>query len=211
MKVTAVNKRIASGARAVSAYIDSLKVIESSLKQLKAIGANTRRIKLKGQKASGSTGETLVIERKVVANKISPNARHHLANYDGYERAKGIKGAHNQEEFLKAVDKHSNDLVIIDSNSEIKGITQYRYGYKKQDRAGNYTGEVKEYRMPKTVYDPNVFTDEKMYQLGSQAANKGYSQAIQDGKTVYTSSQKGIDFHVYLDRETKEISNFHPK
>jgi hypothetical protein len=68
MKVTAVNKRIASGARAVSAYIDSLKVIESSLKQLKAIGANTRRIKLKGQKASGSTGETLVIERKVVPN-----------------------------------------------------------------------------------------------------------------------------------------------
>jgi len=70
MKVTAVNKRIASGARAVSAYIDSLKVIESSLKQLKAIGANTRRIKLKGQKASGSAGETLVIERKVVANKV---------------------------------------------------------------------------------------------------------------------------------------------
>lgn len=68
MKVTAVNKRIANGARAVSAYIDSLKVIESSLKQLKAIGANTRRIKLKGQKASGSTGETLVIERKVVPN-----------------------------------------------------------------------------------------------------------------------------------------------
>ena len=70
MKVTAVNKRIASGARAVSAYIDSLKVIESSLKQLKAIGANTRRIKLKGQKASGSTGETLVIERKVVPNEF---------------------------------------------------------------------------------------------------------------------------------------------
>ncbi len=70
MKVTAVNKRIASGARAVSAYIDSLKVIESSLKQLKAIGANTRRIKLKGQKASGSTGETLVIERKVVPNNF---------------------------------------------------------------------------------------------------------------------------------------------
>jgi hypothetical protein len=70
MKVTAVNKRIASGARAVSAYIDSLKVIESSLKQLKAIGANTRRIKLKDQKASGSTGETLVIERKVVPNEF---------------------------------------------------------------------------------------------------------------------------------------------
>ncbi|MEJ2622442.1 MAG: CdiA family toxin C-terminal domain-containing protein [Candidatus Thiodiazotropha sp.] len=143
--------------------------------------------------------------------KISPNAKHHLANYDGYERAKGIKGAHNQEEFLKAVDNHSNDLVIIDSTSEIEGVTQYRYGFRKQDRAGNYTGEVKEYKMPKTVYDPNVFSDEEMYKLGSQAAKKGYSQAIQDGKTVYTSSHNGIDFRVYLDRETKEITNFHPK
>ena len=113
MKVTAVNKRIASGARAVSAYIDSLKVIESSLKQLKAIGANTRRIKLKGQKASGSTGETLVIERKVVPNKINMRSADDLM---------GVGPA--SPELISAVSK-KRDVVIAQPGSEELRMLNY--------------------------------------------------------------------------------------
>ncbi|ARU55417.1 hypothetical protein OLMES_1339 [Oleiphilus messinensis] len=142
---------------------------------------------------------------------VSPNAKNHLANYDGFERPKGIKGAHNESQFLDATKKHADDLEIIDSQPVQEGITQYRYGYKKQDRAGNYTGEIKEYKMPKTVYDPKIYSDDEMYSIGLKAAKKEYQSAITEGKTAYTAEQNGITFRVYLDRASKEITNFHPK
>nr|WP_202902656.1 hypothetical protein [Yersinia wautersii] len=53
----------------------------------------------------------------------------------------------------------------------------------------------------KTIYDPKVFTDQKILDLGQQAASSGYKAAIASGQREYTASAGGIQFQVYLDKK----------
>ncbi|EEM16354.1 hypothetical protein bpmyx0001_27430 [Bacillus pseudomycoides DSM 12442] len=40
---------------------------------------------------------------------------------------------------------------------------------------GNFTGQWKEYKNPKTVYDPNVISDEQILKWGREAMAEGIS------------------------------------
>lgn len=100
--------------------------------------------------------------------------------------------------------------VIGEAPTSVAGITTIRYQIPAYDRAGNIVG-FKDKVFPKTVYDPKMFSDQKIIDLGQQAAASGYVDALSKGLGQYDSVAGGITFRVYLDRRTGTVTNFHPK
>lgn len=79
------------------------------------------------------------------------------------------------------------------------------------DHTGNIVpGQFKAQSLTKTVYDPKVYTDDQIFKLGKQAADKGFSQAVKNGQREYDSSAGGINFHVYLDKVQNIVTSFFP-
>ncbi|MBC2306232.1 CdiA family toxin C-terminal domain-containing protein [Listeria booriae] len=58
---------------------------------------------------------------------------------------------------------------------------------------------------PKTVYDPSIISDEKMYQWGQEAMQSG----VISGRLVEGSASNGLKFRGYLN-ESGKITNFFP-
>ncbi|OPE31371.1 hypothetical protein B8B65_19825 [Pseudomonas aeruginosa] len=54
-------------------------------------------------------------------------------------------------------------------------------------------------------------SDQKVLDLGQQAAASGYVKAVASGDRYYDSTAGGITFRVYLDERTGAVLNFHPK
>ncbi|WP_207627290.1 CdiA family toxin C-terminal domain-containing protein [Photorhabdus tasmaniensis] len=138
---------------------------------------------------------------------FSLNQKHHLTDFDGISK-KGVGGTHNADVFKRTVSEQGIK-VVSETPSNVKGITQIEYQIPSKDRAGNVTGH-KAQVLTKTVYDPKVFSDQKMLELGQQAASKGYEKAISQGVREYESSAGGVKFQVYLDQETGRVMNFFP-
>ncbi|MBS0057800.1 CdiA family toxin C-terminal domain-containing protein, partial [Yersinia sp. Marseille-Q3913] len=137
------------------------------------------------------------------------NQKDHLAKFDGFTQKTGIKGAHNADEFYSAATQ--NDVKIVSSTpSGINGITQVKYQIPAYDRAGNIIG-YKSAEYPKTIYDPKIFSDQKILDLGQQASSYGYKDAISKGLRQYDSTAGGVTFRIYIDQETGAVRNFHPK
>ncbi|WP_404273623.1 hemagglutinin repeat-containing protein [Yersinia similis] len=132
----------------------------------------------------------------------------HLAKLDGYSQRKGISGTHNADAFYSTVND-KGVKVIGETQSNIKGINEVKYQIPSYDRAGNVIG-YKAQVFTKTIYDPKVFTDQKILDLGQQAASSGYKAAIASGQREYTASAGGIQFQVYLDKKTGIVENFFP-
>ena len=84
-----------------------------------------------------------------------------------------------------------------------------RYQVPAKDRAGNIVGYRAEV-LEKTVYDPKVYSDKKILELGQQAAKDGYQAAMAAGKREYMAMADGMKFQVYLDRNTGTVTNFFP-
>lgn len=135
--------------------------------------------------------------------------KNHLAKFDGFTQKTGIKGAHNADEFYASVTK--NGVKIVSSTpSDVNGITQVKYQIPAYDRAGNVVG-YKATEYPKTIYDPKKFSDQKILDLGQQAASNGYTDARSKGLMQYDSTAEGVTFRIYIDQETGTVRNFHPK
>ncbi|CAK6490115.1 tRNA nuclease CdiA [Pantoea sp. Nvir] len=103
------------------------------------------------------------------------NQPEHLAQLDGCSQKKGITGAHNADAFNKAV--ADNGVKIISQEKGQNGITHVKYQIPAKDRAGNIVG-YKNDVLEKTIYDPKKITDEKILQLGQQAAASGYKMHL---------------------------------
>lgn len=58
---------------------------------------------------------------------------------------------------------------------------------------------------------PRFFSDQKILELGQKAATNGYKNALDKELQSYDAISEGITFRVYLDKETKMVTNFHPK
>uniref|UniRef100_UPI00234BCA9F CdiA family toxin C-terminal domain-containing protein n=1 Tax=Providencia sp. PROV141 TaxID=2949851 RepID=UPI00234BCA9F len=82
----------------------------------------------------------------------------------------------------------------------------FLYPYPLRQYKGNGAEPFK-----KTVYDPKVYSDQKILDLGQQAAANGYRDAIVKGLQSYNAKAGGVTFRVYLDPKTKGVSNFHPQ
>ncbi|MQL49177.1 hypothetical protein GEA64_14925 [Photorhabdus khanii] len=121
----------------------------------------------------------------------------------------GITGAHNANAFYRAVTQH-HVKIFSETPTNIQGITEIKYQVPTKDRAGNLTGEFKPAIKTKTVYDPKIFTDQKILELGQQASVKGYKDAMASGSGQATAVVDGISFRIYVDKTTGRVRNFHP-
>jgi len=135
------------------------------------------------------------------------NQPEHLAQLDGYSQKKGITGAHNADAFNKAV--ADSGVKILSQEPGVNGITHIKYQIPAKDRAGNIVGYKNEV-LELTIYDPKVFSDKKILQLGQQAAASGYKDAIASGNREYMATSGGVKFQVYLDQKNGAVTNFFP-
>ena len=132
----------------------------------------------------------------------------HLSAVEKYTQQKGITGGHNADAFYSAANQ--NGVKIVSENpTGIPGVTEIKYQIPAKDRAGNITG-YKDKPLTKTIYDPKIVSDQKILELGQQAAANGYKSAIASGAREYTNSAGGISFRVYLDPKTGTVTNFFP-
>ncbi|WP_324723288.1 CdiA family toxin C-terminal domain-containing protein [Lelliottia sp. JS-SCA-14] len=131
----------------------------------------------------------------------------HLSTLDGYSQKKGISGAHNADTFNKAV--ADNGVKVLSQEPDVDGITYVKYQVPAKDRAGNIIG-YKNDVLEKIIYDPKVYSDEKILSWGQQAAASGYQDAIKSGKREYTATAGGLNFQVYVNPKTGTVTNFFP-
>ncbi len=141
---------------------------------------------------------------------FNPSIKNHLSNFDGLTQQKGISGAHNQDVFNQAA-AMKGVKILSETPTSVVGITTIRYQIPAYDRANNVVG-FKNNVFTKTVYDPKVFTDQKMLDLGQQAAASGYKNALSTSTGYqYDAVAEGVTFRVYLDKDTGRVRDFHPK
>ena len=132
----------------------------------------------------------------------------HLSSVESYAQKTGITGGHNAIAFYDAVKKY-NVKVIDTTSTNIKGITNINYQIPALDRAGNIIGYKSEVKT-KTIYDPKVFTDNKILELGQKASINGYKDAMASKNGQATAIVNGISFRIYVNKTTGEVRNFHP-
>ncbi len=135
--------------------------------------------------------------------------KNHLAKFDGFTQKTGIKGAHNADEFYIAANQY-HVKIISEIPGSVKGITQITYQIPAYDRAGKVIG-YKAAELPKTIYDPKVFTDQKMLDLGQRASAIGYKEAMVSKNGTANAIVEGITFRIYVDKNTGMVRNFHPQ
>jgi filamentous hemagglutinin len=133
----------------------------------------------------------------------------HLSMVDGFTQKNGISGGHNSNAFYDAA-KEYNVKIVSETPTGVKGITEVKYLIPTKDRAGNLTGDYKATTETKTIYDPKLFSDQKILELGQQAAAKGYKDAMASKNGQANVSVDGVNFRIYVDRTTGTVRNFHP-
>lgn len=137
------------------------------------------------------------------------NLKNHLTKFDGFTQKSGIKGAHNADEFYSAAAQNSVKIVSS-APSDINGISQVKYQVPAYDRAGNVVGYKAKIQI-KTIYNPKIFSDQKMLELGQKASISGFRDAMSKELDAYDSHAGGVTFRVYIDKTTGLVHNFHPK
>jgi len=141
---------------------------------------------------------------------LAPGIKNHLTKYDPsrFSRKKGVSGAHNIDEFNKAVSEHNLDI-ISSNRTSVDGITTIKYRVPKRDRAGNIIpGEFRAEVHTKTVYDPKKISDDDIFKKGTKAANELNQRAPATGSLIDNVVVDGISFRVYI--RDGVVTNFHP-
>ncbi|MCA6222764.1 CdiA family toxin C-terminal domain-containing protein [Photorhabdus sp. UCH-936] len=162
---------------------------------------------IENEKLYVGKGTTTIVTPEGISFQI--NQPRHLATVDGFSQKSGISGAHNADAFNAAI-KQYNVKIVSETPTGVNGMTNIRYQVPAFDRAGNVIGYKSEVKT-KTVYDPKVFTDQKILDLGQQAATKGYKDAMSSSKGIADATVNGVTFRIYVDKITGEVRNFHPK
>jgi len=139
---------------------------------------------------------------------INMNTKIHVSKVDGFSQKRGVSGGHNSDAFDSAVTDKQLKVVNSTEHPSITGISHVKYQIPSKDAAGNITG-YKNKIYEKTVYDPKVFSDSKILELGQQAAAKGYTNAISKGASQFSSEVGGVKFRVYI--KDGVVDNFHPE
>ncbi|WP_228472061.1 CdiA family toxin C-terminal domain-containing protein [Listeria welshimeri] len=159
------------------------------------------------------SGESGIIKEASGSNKFKfgDNVKNHLKNVDNINTKKGVIGGHNLDEFNNALTNQGvglDELILSKKpHPSIKGIYEIEYRIPKKDITGNIAKPItyKNIDTPKTVYDPSVFTEIDIYNLGVEAMQNG---KIIGGRVEGTASN-GLKFIGYLD-EAGNVKNFFP-
>ena len=134
----------------------------------------------------------------------------HLKTFDVFTQKNGVGGSHNLDAFNQAVAEKGIRITSKTEHPTIKGIYQIEYEIPILDKQRNPTGIYKKIKNPKTVYDPVIHSDEKILQLSIKAAAIGLDNAISKGLRQFTQKVDDITFRVYLDLQSKTVTNVHP-
>ncbi|MEK5098914.1 EndoU domain-containing protein [Bacillus sp. FSL W8-0848] len=190
------------------------------------------------------TGKGVGKDSSELGAKVMPNVKvnfksgydTHLITVEGFKAKPtiGIKGGHNLANFEKYIldnfgdqVKDINQAVTKTPHPDIQGIYEIKYKLPVYDGMstanggkGNFTGQWKEYKNPKTVFDPRIFSDEQILKLGREAMEEGVSSnRIIIGSTRSPSDMvegyaningKKLKFMGFKDKVTGEITNFFP-
>ncbi|NMC56244.1 MAG: EndoU domain-containing protein, partial [Eubacteriaceae bacterium] len=104
--------------------------------------------------------------------KSTPKLEQHIIYGDKKASGRnGISGAHNSVEFFK------NDIKIVKSipSKDIEGITLHIYNMPKLGKDRNPIGGYRSIEFKKTVYDPNIISNEEFRKRGLEAANNSFN------------------------------------
>lgn len=63
---------------------------------------------------------------------------------------------------------------------------------------------------PKPSMIPKVFIDQKILELGQEAAAKGFNEAMSSKNGQTNVTVDGVNFRIYVDKTTGTVRNFHP-
>lgn len=143
--------------------------------------------------------------------KFGDNVKNHLKNVENVNTKKGVIGGHNLDEFNNALTNQGvglDELILSKKpHPSIEGIYEIEYRIPKKDITGNVAKPItyKNIDTPKTVYDPSVFSETDIYNLGVEAMQNG---KIIGGRVEGTASN-GLKFIGYLD-EAGKVKNFFP-
>ena len=163
--------------------------------------------------ANRGVGEVLEEGVKKGSGKIkpTPELESHIKYTDPtVPRKKGIGGAHNKEQLL------TNDIEIVKSTPHptLEGVETIEYQMPKLDKTGTPIPGEYQSGVPKvkTVYDPNIISDEVYLEKGIQAANDALSKSP-DGllpREWVGNDVSGIKWRGYSDGNGN-ITSFFPE
>jgi hypothetical protein len=124
----------------------------------------------------------------------------------------GIKGAHKRDNFQKEVDRIGARAINHQKNSQMDGVEKITYQMPKKDRYGNPTGDYKNKRFEKTVYDPSKISTSSYVKRGIQAANNAAKSSSTGklGREWSGTDNHGVTWHGYCDSDGN-ITSFYPE
>ncbi|WP_257143010.1 CdiA family toxin C-terminal domain-containing protein [Bacillus pseudomycoides] len=212
-------------------HAESTKFMDGKIQGLEASLAT--RI---GNASSGVSKEVSGVKGMGENIIFKPGYETHLIEVEGFKAKPtiGVKGGHNFDNFKKFVlDNFGNQITDINQaivtktpHQNIDGIYEIKYKLPAYDGLstanggkGNFTGQWKEYKNPKTVYDPNVISDEQILKWGREAMAEGISNnrikidsrpnAVSNEVVGYADiGGEKLQFIGYIDKTTGEVKNF---
>jgi len=148
-----------------------------------------------------------VNEKWTKARPIGSNAQNHLINVDGFASRTGIKGGHNLNSF--EAEAQSRGVIVTNRTPHptVRGVVQMEYRIPVFDMAGNpIPGKFKTEAQLKTVFDPNIISNDQMFRWGQEAMKNGTFDPISN--QIRGASSNGLNFIGYV--KDGKITNFHP-
>ena len=142
---------------------------------------------------------------------FSMNLKNHLIQGEGINQRRGVAGGHNRENFLNTLSQ-GGGRIVKEESTNVDGITRIHYEIPRLGRDGKPDGTYKAISSPKTVYDPQKYSDNNILKWGQRAASKGYKEAMGAFDVrEYNATYNGIEYKIYLNKKTGEVQNVHPR
>lgn len=140
--------------------------------------------------------------------KLRPGYDEHLIKRDMKAKRKGgISGAHNKEEFMKS--SFEINIVKVEKHPHIDGVEDIYYQMAELEK-GVPTGRWRARIFTKTVYDPEIISNEQMIQYGKEAIREAEKAGRITERMVVGTASNGLEIMLYVDESKNEITNFHP-
>ena len=142
---------------------------------------------------------------------FSMNLKNHLIQGEGINQRRGVAGGHNRENFINTLSQ-GGGRIVKEESTNVDGITRIHYEIPRLGRDGKPDGTYKTISSPKTVYDPQKYSDNNILKWGQRAASKGYKEAMGAFDVrEYNETYNGIEYKIYLNKKTGEVQNVHPR
>ncbi|MHC5218558.1 CdiA family toxin C-terminal domain-containing protein [Enterococcus sp. LJL128] len=94
-------------------------------------------------------------------------------------------------------------IITKTPHPNFEGIYQIEYQVPKEYKGQLISGEYKKIAQPKTVYDPNIISDDQIYLWGIEAMKNGEIY----GNSIYGVAENGLSYTGFLD-ENRVVKNF---